>query len=181
MAGTYRAPGRVNLIGEHTDYNQGFVLPVALDLACHVHSEPNANGSLTVASAQLNQTRAWTLDNLRAATPQRDWTDYVAGVAQQLEAAGYRTPPLDLHIDSQVPVGSGLSSSAALEVSIANAKVTADLTKGRRSTGSGGLFRCLELTQRSWSGAVRPSDRRGRRSPTGTDRTQSPSRRRADA
>ena len=116
---TWRAPGRVNLIGEHTDYNLGFVLPVALHLECRVTAESSANGTLHLSSEQEKDSREWRIEevpNLKAAD---HWTDYVVGVAQQLAAAGFPIGPLDLKISSTVPVGSGLSSSAALEVSSA--------------------------------------------------------------
>ena len=115
----WRAPGRVNLIGEHTDYNLGFVLPVALHLECQVTAEPSVNGMLRLSSEQERDSREWRIGevpNLKAAD---HWTDYVVGVAQQLAAAGFPIEPLDLKISSTVPVGAGLSSSAALEVSSA--------------------------------------------------------------
>jgi len=116
---TCRAPGRVNLIGEHTDYNLGYVLPIALDLACFTTRTPNADGLLRAYSEDLGQERVWKLDEIGALRPAGDWGDYVAGVAQQLHKAGYAIEPLNLRIHSTVPVGSGLSSSAALEVSSA--------------------------------------------------------------
>ena len=119
----WRAPGRVNLIGEHTDYNLGFVLPVALDLECRVTAEPSANGKLRVSSEQQKDTREWTTTEVLRLRPARHWTDYVVGVAQQLAADGFAIPALDLKISSTVPEGAGLSSSAALEVSAALALV----------------------------------------------------------
>jgi galactokinase len=110
-----RAPGRVNLIGEHTDYNLGFVLPIAIDLACYAASAPNREGLLRVYSENLRQSRQWPLDRIAALRPCGDWSDYVLGVARQLPLGGGR----DLLIHSTVPLGSGLSSSASLEVSTA--------------------------------------------------------------
>jgi galactokinase len=115
----HRAPGRVNLIGEHTDYNLGFVLPIALDLACFVAAAPSRGGKLRVYSENENDAAEWTPGELRAMTPQRRWTDYVVGVALELMRAGVEVEPRDLFIRSTVPVGSGLSSSASLEVSTA--------------------------------------------------------------
>jgi galactokinase len=109
----------VNLIGEHTDYNQGFVLPVALHMECRVTAEPAADGKLHLASEQEKESREWPVAEIAQLSPYRDWTDYVIGVGQQLVQAGFAIPPLSLHIDSSVPVGAGLSSSAALEVSSA--------------------------------------------------------------
>ncbi len=115
----YRAPGRVNLIGEHTDYNLGFVLPVAMDMDCRVTSKPAGGGVLRLESEQEKDSREWPVAQIRNLRPAHHWTDYVIGVAQQLAEAGFDIPPLDLRISSSVPVGAGLSSSAALEVSSA--------------------------------------------------------------
>ncbi len=115
----YRAPGRVNLIGEHTDYNLGFVCPVALDLACYVAAAPGAGGRLRVFSNNVNQERTWSLTEISHLAPAGDWSDYVAGVAVMLARAGYQLQALDLLIDSTVPAGGGLSSSAALEIATA--------------------------------------------------------------
>jgi galactokinase len=115
----FRAPGRVNIIGEHTDYNFGFVMPVALQLATWIACAPSDDGKLRIASEQQKETRAWTVGEIARLTPSRHWTDYPIGVAQQLIAAGYPVEPANLLIRSTVPEGSGLSSSAALEVSSA--------------------------------------------------------------
>ena len=115
----FRAPGRVNLIGEHTDYNDGFVLPIALPLATWVAAAPRTDRTLVAASEAMDTPAVIDLD--RRAPPRRDWTDYVAGVAHALEDEGYRLGGADLLIASDVPRGAGLSSSAALEVSVAMA------------------------------------------------------------
>jgi len=115
----FRAPGRVNLIGEHTDYNLGFVLPVALDLACYVATAPSADGLLRVYSEEKRESRAWPAAGIADLAPAHDWGDYPAGVARELVRAGYNVDPKALLIHSTVPEGSGLSSSAALEVSCA--------------------------------------------------------------
>jgi galactokinase len=116
----YRAPGRVNLIGEHTDYNQGFVLPIAIELSCYAAVAPGpSGGQLRVFSEDLLQGAEWPAADIANARPRGDWSDYVFGVAQQLVAHGYAVAPNDLLIHSTVPVGSGLSSSAALEVATA--------------------------------------------------------------
>ena len=109
------APGRVNLIGEHTDYNLGLVLPVAIDLNCHAASAPNRLGTLRIYSENLDQAREWPLDQIAGLRASGDWSDYVIGVARQLPLGHGR----DLLIHSDVPLGSGLSSSAALEVATA--------------------------------------------------------------
>jgi len=115
----YRAPGRINLIGEHTDYNLGFVMPVALDLACFAAVAPAGDGCLQVYSQNMEQGRRWRVSDIADATPAHDWTDYVMGVARELEIAGYPVAPCNLLLWSTVPVGSGLSSSAAVEVATA--------------------------------------------------------------
>jgi len=115
----FRAPGRVNLIGEHTDYNQGLVCPIALDLACYAAIAPATHGKLRVYSAELGETHEFEIRALASLSPRHDWTDYVVGVAQLLQRAGVEVTPVDLYIHSEVPRGSGLSSSAALEVASA--------------------------------------------------------------
>jgi galactokinase len=115
----FRAPGRVNLIGEHTDYNLGFVLPIALDLACYAATGPNGEGKLRLFSGNLEQWAEWPVEAIRDLEPSGEWTDYVVGVAQQLLASGYEITPLNVLIQSTVPTGSGLSSSASLEVAAA--------------------------------------------------------------
>jgi galactokinase len=115
----FRAPGRVNLIGEHTDYSFGFVLPVALDLATYIATAPSADGKLRVYSEFRKEMREWNAAEIGALKPVRHWTDYPIGVAQELLSAGFAIEPANLLIRSTVPEGSGLSSSAALEVSTA--------------------------------------------------------------
>jgi galactokinase len=113
----YRAPGRVNLIGEHTDYNDGFVLPAALELATFAAVAARPDRKLRVRSLLMSQTREFDLDE-KDPKPQKDWSDYVRGVAVMLERSGHRLVGADMLLDSDVPVGSGLSSSAALEVAV---------------------------------------------------------------
>jgi len=128
----YRAPGRVNLIGEHTDYNDGFVMPAALNLYTYVAVSPRADRKLRVYSENLGEMCDLELDSIH---PGRSghWSDYVRGVAGVLESTGYRLRGADLAIISDVPLGAGLSSSAALEVSTAfallsNSQISVDLT-----------------------------------------------------
>ena len=115
----FRAPGRVNLIGEHTDYNLGFVLPMALHLATYVAVSAPQDGRLRIHSEDRNETREWALNELGHLGKRGDWTDYPIGVARELISAGFEVTPANLLIRSTVPEGSGLSSSAALEVSSA--------------------------------------------------------------
>jgi galactokinase len=115
----YRAPGRVNLIGEHTDYNLGYVLPIALDMACYVAIAPAAHGQLRVYSRDIQLEFSIPVNEIASAKPSGKWSDYVLGVARELVLANYQVAGCDLYIASEVPAGSGLSSSAALEVATA--------------------------------------------------------------
>jgi galactokinase len=112
----FRAPGRVNLIGEHTDYNEGFVLPMAIDRETCVAARPRDGRRVRIYSLNVDERAEFDLD----APGERErgiWLDYVEGVAHALERRGVRLRGADLAISSDVPVGAGLSSSAALEVS----------------------------------------------------------------
>jgi galactokinase len=115
----FRAPGRVNLIGEHTDYTLGFVLPVALELATYVAAAPNSDGMLRIYSEHQRELGEWPIDSLPGLQPSKHWTDYPLGVARELIDAGFPLAPANLLIRSTVPEGGGLSSSAALEISTA--------------------------------------------------------------
>lgn len=115
----YRAPGRVNLIGEHTDYNLGFVFPIALEMACYIAIAPAKHGKLHIYSRDFDRQFEIGVENIRRAKPIGEWSDYLVGVAQQLVDAGIRLESSDLYVASEVPVGSGLSSSAALEIATA--------------------------------------------------------------
>ena len=115
MTVTYSAPGRVNLIGEHTDYNDGFVMPVAIDRRTTVTMAGRGDRLLVVQSAAYAD--AVTIDLDRPGNgPRGMWSDYVRGVAAVLERNGWRLQGADMTITSDVPIGAGLSSSAALEV-----------------------------------------------------------------
>jgi galactokinase len=115
----FRAPGRVNLIGEHTDYNEGFVLPAAINLYTWSAFARRQDHSLHVHSENLNES---TMIDLREKHPRpKDyWSDYVHGVALMLQHRGVPVSGADIMIFSNVPSGAGLSSSAALEVSVAS-------------------------------------------------------------
>jgi galactokinase len=112
-----RAPGRVNLIGEHTDYNLGFALPVAIDREIWMAFEPWDRPEVELTSIELDETRTFTFDGLapkeRADTT---WIDYVAGTAWAMIRAGLPVRGFRGVLDSTIPIGSGLSSSAALEL-----------------------------------------------------------------
>ena len=116
----FRAPGRVNLIGEHTDYNDGFVFPAAIDLYTWAAVSPRNDSRLRVYSENLDESSE--IDLSEAAPRPRDhWSDYVHGVAVMLQKAGVTVRGVDMALYSDVPSGAGLSSSAALEVSVASA------------------------------------------------------------
>jgi galactokinase len=115
----WRAPGRVNLIGEHTDYNLGLVLPMAIDLNCWIAAARSSDGWLRVYSEQLGAGSQWRVEDIPNASPVGDWTDRVAGIAWELSQRGVELRGTNVLIDSEVPVGGGLSSSAALGVGLA--------------------------------------------------------------
>jgi galactokinase len=117
----FRAPGRVNLIGEHTDYNLGFVFPIALEMACYAAIAPAEHGKLCVYSRDLRAEFALPLEEIKDAKALGTWTDYVVGVARELARAGFPIEAANLYIASDVPAGSGLSSSAAIEIATAYA------------------------------------------------------------
>jgi galactokinase len=114
----FRAPGRVNLIGEHTDYNEGFVMPAAIDFSTTVTVIPQTDRRVSVFSDNFSEGLEFDLDELDPKSRQH-WSDYVRGVAFTLERAGHRLNGARLNVTSDVPIGSGLSSSAAIEVAIA--------------------------------------------------------------
>jgi galactokinase len=111
----YRAPGRVNLIGEHTDYNLGFVMPAAIDLYCWAAVALRTDRKLHVHSSNFDDAVCIDLDD-KSLTRRGDWSDYVVGTARALENDGVKLRGADVLIHGQVPIGSGLSSSAAIEV-----------------------------------------------------------------
>ncbi len=112
------APGRVNLIGEHTDYNDGFVLPMAIDRYVVMAGAPGGGREFRAHSLDLDDTGVFRADD-PGGRKNGDWTNYLRGVVDGCKAAGLWAGPLDLVLQSGVPVGGGLSSSAALEVSMA--------------------------------------------------------------
>ena len=111
----FRAPGRVNLIGEHTDYNDGYVLPAAIGREVLMAVRPRPDRMVRAMSLQAEEPAEFSLDNIGFDTQVR-WSNYLRGVAFLLEESDHRLEGMDALITSTVPVGSGLSSSAALEV-----------------------------------------------------------------
>ncbi len=109
------SPGRINIIGEHTDYNQGFVLPAAIDKAAYVAVNKRANDQIRLYSVAFNDHFSCTLDTLQR---RGSWTDYVLGVVDQLKKKKYPVGGFDLVLDGDIIIGAGLSSSAAVECSV---------------------------------------------------------------
>jgi galactokinase len=112
------APGRVNLIGEHTDYAEGFVMPAAIDFATLAGISPRADGKIALFSENYGQVRYFDVAELPT-QPSQHWTDYPLGVISILAAEGHSIPGFSLSLWGDVPLGSGLSSSAAVEVATA--------------------------------------------------------------
>lgn len=112
----FRAPGRINIIGEHTDYTGGLVMPAAIDRWCVVAAAPNDTGHLRLVATSFAEKANISLDHLK---PRGDWCDYVAGIADTLMKSGVSLRGADIWIESDVPMGAGVSSSAALEVATA--------------------------------------------------------------
>lgn len=119
-----RAPGRVNLIGEHTDYNDGFVLPMAIDRAVWIALRPRPDRKLRVYSLEFDETRTFTIEEVRDKDLSREdagWIEYLKGVTWALQEAGYTLQAWEGVLAGDVPIGAGLSSSAALEMATVRA------------------------------------------------------------
>ena len=113
-----RAPGRVNLIGEHTDYNDGFVLPMAIDRAVWIALRPREDRRVLLYSVDFEDRIDFSLDAIKH---KNGWGEYVRGVAWALQGAGFHLAGWEGVISSDIPIGAGLSSSAALEIAAAKA------------------------------------------------------------
>jgi galactokinase len=116
----YRAPGRVNLIGEHTDYNDGFVMPVAIGFYCWAAIGPRNDRKLHISSREFPEDVEVDLSS-EAAQPSHTWSDYPVGVAVQLQKTSFPLTAANVLIHGEVPIGAGLSSSASIEVATAMA------------------------------------------------------------
>lgn len=128
QARVFRAPGRVNLIGEHTDYNDGFVMPAAVVFSTYVAIGARPDRKLLIHSEEFPGNFEFDLDHL----PQQRtgaWCDYVLGVATTLQEAGHQLQGVNLFVHGEVPIAAGLSSSAALEVASALALVSINATQ----------------------------------------------------
>ena len=117
------APGRVNLIGEHTDYNDGYVLPVALTRDVRLLVSPRRDRRVRIYSLEYSEFFEFNLDEIRY-NPDMQWSNYIQGVAQQIQRLGIELIGLDVLLTGNVPRASGLSSSAALEIAAATAFLT---------------------------------------------------------
>ena len=117
-SGVWSAPGRVNLIGEHTDYNEGFVLPFAIDRRTYAAVSKRSDQVARIASAFSGEVVEFEISEIQRDTV-FDWSAYPLGVAWSLIQSGAKPQGFDLYVDSNVPVGAGLSSSAAIECSVA--------------------------------------------------------------
>jgi galactokinase len=134
-AGVVRAPGRVNLIGEHTDYNDGFVLPIAIERQTLAGWAPRSDQKVAFRSAQADGRATIDLDG-RIAPGEPKWANYCTGVAAGLKAHGLALVGCDVLFLSDVPLGGGLSSSASLEVATAMALIAAAAGQGAAREGS---------------------------------------------
>ena len=114
----FRAPGRVNLIGEHTDYNDGFVMPAAIGFYTWIAAAKREDRILEAYSDHFEEKITFSLDALDG-PPRKHWSDFIRGVAATFEGAGYKLAGANLVIHTDVPLGGGLSSSASLEVATA--------------------------------------------------------------
>ena len=119
-SGVWSAPGRVNLIGEHTDYNEGFVLPFSIDRRTYAALSLRTDGIARVASSFTDQVVEIPVEKI-SKNSVSGWSGYPLGVAWALMQAGGQPSGFDLYVESNVPVGAGLSSSAAIECSVAMA------------------------------------------------------------
>jgi len=132
----YQAPGRVNLIGEHTDYNDGFVMPAAIGFYTRVAVAPRPDRKLLIRSENYSEQVEFDLDHLPAAGAGH-WSDYAIGVVKMLVRSGKQLGGTNLLVDGNVPQGAGLSSSASLEVAVGYALLAAraiDRTKINRTS-----------------------------------------------
>lgn len=150
----FRAPGRVNLIGEHTDYNEGFVLPVAINRATYIAAAPRDDRRVVVHSLDLNEQAEFDLDFAPTRKPGATWTAYVEGTARCLEAAGVaRLAGAELMIQSNVPIGAGLSSSAALEIAAGYAMLSLNANDAADGVDLPSLARAGQCAEHNYVGA----------------------------
>jgi galactokinase len=143
-----QAPGRVNLIGEHTDYNDGFVLPAAIQLQTTVGIAKRRDGRLVVFSENYQEQMEFAVRDLPVER-RRHWSDYVVGVARNLREEGVELPGASLLVKGNVPEGAGLSSSASLEVAVCQAL----LEISGQKMGGAGMARLCQRAENEFVGA----------------------------
>jgi galactokinase len=143
-----RAPGRVNLIGEHTDYNDGYVLPAAIERETHIAAAPREDGRVRLVALDLSRQTTFDLADVQRSTSE-GWSNYIRGVAAGLLSAGYPVRGFDGLIQGDVPIGSGLSSSAAIEM----ASVQAFSAVGRFTVPSAQAARIGQKAEHVFVGA----------------------------
>ena len=136
------APGRVNILGEHVDFNDGFVLPAAIDRATYIAFAPASSERSTLVAADFGEQASFTLASIPTKTnadggPLAEWAYYPAGVAWALTEADLAVPAIDAVFASNVPQGSGLSSSASIEMAFAVAWQTLSAVEGSAAEGAG--------------------------------------------
>ncbi len=159
----YQAPGRVNLIGEHTDYNDGFVMPAAIGFYTRAAVAPRPDRKLAIHSENYSEQVECDLDHLPA-TGAGHWSDYVVGVVKMLVRSGKKLGGANLWVDGNVPLGAGLSSSASIEVAVGYALLdlaeqAMDQTKtdrteiGRTEIDRTQLARICQLAENEFVGA----------------------------
>ena len=141
-----RAPGRVNLIGEHTDYNQGFVLPMAIDRAVWIALRPRSDGQVVVHSLDFGDSTAFALPRFSRGGPA--WGEYLKGVAWSLSEAGHTLSGWEGVVGGDIPIGAGLSSSAAIEVATARAFAQASQLAWEPAT----MARITQRAENEWVG-----------------------------
>jgi len=143
----YQAPGRVNLIGEHTDYNDGFVMPAAIGFYTRVLVAPRPDRTLVIHSENYSERVKFDLDHLPAAGAGH-WSDYVVGVVKMLVRAGKNLGGVNLWVDGNVPQGAGLSSSASLEVAVGYALLdVAELASDKGQEGNDNRQNKIDRTE----------------------------------
>ncbi len=112
----FRSPGRINMLGEHTDYNEGFVLPAAIDKSIYVAISKRTDNLINLYACNFTESYSTNTENIKPANIQ--WTNYILGVVDQLQKQGFAIGGFNLAIDGDIPIGAGLSSSAAVECAV---------------------------------------------------------------
>jgi galactokinase len=147
------APGRVNLIGEHTDYNEGWALPMAIDRYLSVAFRPRSDGRIRAHACAFDETAEVELATLAPGAHQ-GWLAYVAGTAWAMAEAGHELVGVDCVIDGDVPVGAGLSSSAALEIAVGRALFAAASISWDETDSPPELARLGQLAENHYVGVA---------------------------